>query len=611
MKTISTRHELNPSFQPLTKGYFALPVFPGIYFGVGVNSLALEDIIYPKNNKTIWFYDKDNGGNIDDFYKRLKSNINIYTEADIRLFGLGFKLPHNSYLTIGLDTKVNAGVFLPKDFAKLAVEGGNSFDFSGLGVRTNVYHELAVGYSREINTKLTVGGKVKLLLGHANVTTKFNKFKLDISKEHVALDIKGTANVSAPGVEYELDEKGNFKNINSDDMFDNFSFGKLVGGNGFAFDLGANYKLLNDRLTLSASVLDLGFIKWKAQNAANISASGSVDIESLGSIKIEDGDAKWTSDPQIENIEDYLNYNTNLNSGYTSALAAKVYIGAEYGLIKNALTFGALSKSTIINKTIIQDLTASINYLQVKWFNASLSYSVLNGRFGTFGLGLGGRLGPLNMYLVSDYLPTHFTKQYIPYKSKAFNLQLGLVFNVGYKKPRPPKIKIKPEIQEVKKEIPPVQKETPVIQEEAPAIQEETPAIQEETPAIPAPPVVQELPVQAEPVQKITNIEFDNNKSIIKPQYNNELDKVVDILTTHPNASVIVSGHSDNTFTKERNMEVSKKRAEIVKTYLVNKKISAERISVEYYGFDKPIADNNTDEGRAKNRRAEITIVYK
>jgi outer membrane protein OmpA-like peptidoglycan-associated protein len=111
--------------------------------------------------------------------------------------------------------------------------------------------------------------------------------------------------------------------------------------------------------------------------------------------------------------------------------------------------------------------------------------------------------------------------------------------------------------------------------------------------------------------QDIQNVEFDIDKYNIKPQYQPELDKAVDILSKNPNANVTVAGHTDNTYTRAYNIQLSKRRAEAVKNYFVQKNIDAQRISIEYYGFDKPIADNNTVDGRSRNRRSEVTIVIK
>ena len=110
---------------------------------------------------------------------------------------------------------------------------------------------------------------------------------------------------------------------------------------------------------------------------------------------------------------------------------------------------------------------------------------------------------------------------------------------------------------------------------------------------------------------KIQNVEFDIDKYNIRPQYHAELDKVVDILAKNPNATVKVVGHTDITYTHAYNMQLSKRRAESVKSYLVKKNVDAKRIITEWYGPDKPIDDNNSVTGRSRNRRSEMTIVIK
>jgi hypothetical protein len=438
MKTVSTRHELNPSFQPIPNGYYStIPVMSGFSLAAGNNSFSLKDVLYPKRIdgqlKTVWFYNDKNS--MDDFYNVLRKNLHVYTELDLRLFAFGMRILKDSYITVGLNTKFNSGIIVPKDLAKLLIygtpdaTGNNVFNLDRFGVSANLYTELALGYSQVIDKHLTVGGKLKFLLGHANVSTKMKKFRLNASKDRWNIELDGTINASIPNVDYELDSKDRIENIETDDMFDNFGFGTLSGGTGLAFDLGANYKLLDDKLTVSASIIDLGFIRWKAAHAANMPVSTSYDFEGV-EITIEDGAANWDED-YFENIQDELEYSTTFNS-YTSSLAAKVFLGAEYGILNQRLTFGGLSKSTIINRALFQEFTASVNYIPISAFNASISYSLMNGRFGTIGLGIGGRLGPVNIYFAGDYMTTSFAKPFIPLKNKSFNLQTGILFNFGY-----------------------------------------------------------------------------------------------------------------------------------------------------------------------------------
>ena len=73
---------------------------------------------------------------------------------------------------------------------------------------------------------------------------------------------------------------------------------------------------------------------------------------------------------------------------------------------------------------------------------------------------------------------------------------------------------------------------------------------------------------------------------------------------------LLIAGHTDNVGKETSNMVLSKKRSEAVKTYLTEKGVDPSRMIVEYYGEMKPIADNETEEGRQKNRRVEMTIQF-
>lgn len=105
------------------------------------------------------------------------------------------------------------------------------------------------------------------------------------------------------------------------------------------------------------------------------------------------------------------------------------------------------------------------------------------------------------------------------------------------------------------------------------------------------------------------NLEFATGKDIIKTTSLASLDELAELLKKYPGWKLKIEGHTDNVGKRESNVLLSKKRAEAVKNYLVKKGISATRFEVLWYGPDKPIAPNDTEEGRQKNRRVEMKIV--
>ena len=103
---------------------------------------------------------------------------------------------------------------------------------------------------------------------------------------------------------------------------------------------------------------------------------------------------------------------------------------------------------------------------------------------------------------------------------------------------------------------------------------------------------------------------FDNDKSAIKPQYQSEIAKVAEKMREYPNAGARVEGHASKTGPSARyNQRLSEARAVAVKSMLTNEfGIAPNRISTVGYGYDQPIASNDTEEGRAMNRRVYAII---
>ncbi|OHD58527.1 MAG: hypothetical protein A2014_07345 [Spirochaetes bacterium GWF1_49_6] len=104
---------------------------------------------------------------------------------------------------------------------------------------------------------------------------------------------------------------------------------------------------------------------------------------------------------------------------------------------------------------------------------------------------------------------------------------------------------------------------------------------------------------------------FDIDKASLKPESMIVLDKLAEVLRKYPLLDIQVSGHTDITGNEKWNMTLSELRAKTVADYLVSKGISPERISYTGCGSSKPIAPNNTEEGRMLNRRVEIKIITK
>ncbi|MEW6263658.1 MAG: OmpA family protein [Thermodesulfobacteriota bacterium] len=111
------------------------------------------------------------------------------------------------------------------------------------------------------------------------------------------------------------------------------------------------------------------------------------------------------------------------------------------------------------------------------------------------------------------------------------------------------------------------------------------------------------------PVTISLHIEFDTAKHDIRQTYHNQIAEVAKYLTTYPNTTAVVEGHTDSRGGEAYNLKLSQNRAEAVRKYLIEKfNIAPARLKAVGYGLSKPVADNKTDAGMQKNRRVDCVI---
>ena len=109
----------------------------------------------------------------------------------------------------------------------------------------------------------------------------------------------------------------------------------------------------------------------------------------------------------------------------------------------------------------------------------------------------------------------------------------------------------------------------------------------------------------------LNNIFFDFNKASLRPESTSELDRLTDLMKEMPKLKIEISGHTDNIGSAAYNIKLSESRAKSVVDYLIKKGIDNSRLEYKGYGFEQPIATNDTDEGRQMNRRTEFKIISK
>lgn len=439
------RHYINPAFQPVGSFYLGIPVLGYTGLWAGNNSLSVSDLVYKSpDGSAIWALHPD--GDKDQLYRRLRQVTMVDADVRLNLFQAGWQYGE-SYWHIFVDERINVRGGLPRDLFRFALygmedlNGVNSYNLKAAQLEGNIYTELGLGYARSINEHWHIGAKVKALLGTAFVSSVQNRMDLTLSPDEWNINGNGKLNIAMPDgvVEYpeQINNIGQIRpmplQINS--AQDVLNLLKPSGGGG-SVDLGFEYTPF-DMLSVSASVVDLGWISWKGKSY-KYSVDGTYDgVGTLPYETIQDGTIMDTITSRFQAIlADALVDEGSANS-FSRMISPKMNIAVEGRFWENRVGVGLLSQTGFINANAYEELTLGVSLRPVNWFNFAGSYSFVNGRWASVGAGLSLGSSVLNLTLAADYVPFSYAQYQgvacVPYKVKGLNLAFGLNLVVGKK----------------------------------------------------------------------------------------------------------------------------------------------------------------------------------
>lgn len=726
----------NPGHMPWAKVNIGLPIISSIYGNFANTGFRLKDLLVPTGDSLS--FDPDN------MISKLKNKNLILAETHLDLFHLGFRVKEKNYFNASWTVKGMTRVGYSKDLMLLAWKGNghpavnnHTLDFTGLALDAMAYHEFALGYTRQVNDKLSVGGRLKYLKGILNA--RFFNDNVTLSTDPTTFDITATAG-------YEFNYAGNVFDTNYTNTHDKFGDYFMKGNNnGFGVDLGAEYQL-NEKISLSASVTDLGMLTWKTNPVNYVTDEATFTFSGIDLNEIENLDSvnSETLDSLVNNILDSLETTfkpEETHKNYKSPLPSRFYIGGNYKLNDN-MGLGVLFSGDFYRGSFYPAATLSYNVELIRWLQASVAWSYWNRSFTNVGLGAAVNLGPIQIYGVSNNLlgalnlaatkTAHFhggmnltfgrpekdrDKDGVPDKEDECPDTPGLVDLAGC----PDKDNDK--ISDIKDKCPDVpglaqyegcpdtdndgiidqDDKCPTIKgpketfgcpdrdldgvldslDKCPDLKgdpahfgcpdtdgdglydhedkcvnlkgnieaqgcpdkdldgifdmddqcPELPGPKElngcpdddkdgvinpadSCPQIPGPKDNNGCPKLTKEEEKILemafdNLEFETGKSIIRKTSYPSLNNLAELMKNKPEWKLKLAGHTDNVGDDNKNMILSKDRANAVAKYLADKGVDSSRFIVEWFGETKPVADNTTPAGRQQNRRVEMTVIFK
>jgi hypothetical protein len=408
MQQIPQASYANPAFMPGFKFYLSVPVVASNYVSYHNSGFNYNDVITKRPDDSLVF-------DQNKLLKAIGNNNDVGFTVQKEIFALGFKAG-KSYISFSLGVKGVANFHYTKDLMSLLINGnapfiGKTVEISGAKVYGMAYGEAALGFAREITSKLKIGVRLKYLYGAAAVNSQDSKVTLTTNPATYAL----TA-VSDIHVDYAYASKTK----NNNDEFDPAGITKNPG---FAFDFGADYKV-NDKISLNASILDVGSITWndKVSNFVSTIPNNSFTFNGIAvnNLFSKNGSNDSTFNHLLDTLKNKFNV-TETHKSFKTALVQRVNIGASWQLSTRNLA-GIIVRNEFFAGSYNPSVTLSLNHQFGRILSGTISYSYIDRSFTNIGAGFAANLGPLQLYAVVDNVLAPMQLK----STQTVNVQFGL-----------------------------------------------------------------------------------------------------------------------------------------------------------------------------------------
>ncbi|MFZ4456234.1 MAG: DUF5723 family protein [Bacteroidales bacterium] len=438
LNEMSGINKMNPAFVP-EYGYLSFPVLGR--FGMYANSTSgVSDFLFPMDGKHATFMNK--AVSADDFLSRIDPNTTINQALSSDIFSFGFFTKRNSFWSFNVGFRENLHVNLPYDFFALAKKGmSNSYakyDLNAISFQQTNIGDLSIGYSRMIGKKVRFGLNAKLLVGLSSAQFSYSKFDVIFNQGAFSVDAKGDLVMMADAAAFKKDENNIYK-------FDTFSFNKQglkPMGYGGAVDLGITYNPVK-KLTLSASVNDLGSLKWNSTSVRRAVAQGGVSFNGFTEIDAQNVNVDAQVDQLKEDAKTLIQFkDAEVTETYKYDLPTIIRASAEYSFFGNPshdISVGMLYQnySSVIRKT--DELVGVINLRPFSWFMISGNAAMLTKDYNRYGVALSFSPCWFNFFIASDYVIPNLTKQFAPIDAFNLNFETGFSIPFGHSRRKTPK----------------------------------------------------------------------------------------------------------------------------------------------------------------------------
>lgn len=392
LQHLPQRSYLNPAFIPHGKLHAGIPLLSGISYTYSNNGFRYKDLFKRNQEQTLIL-------NVGDAINTMQLRNTMSFHAELELISLGFRAGKN-YISINITEKADIKFDYSKSLMQFLYEGNASTAGTVQQLNPELngihYREYALAWAREINKIWNAGIKVKYLYGMEHVVTKGKGITMYTDPVDFTITATSDYAVYTSGV-----DTGSFNDISAGD----YAFGKK--NRGVAVDAGVTVKPVPS-IEISASVTDLGQIRWTTDNAVYTTQTGSESFIYTG-INLDEfiNNDSLDASAYLQALGDslYEKFNvTTTREKYSSNLSAQLYLSASY-LISPRFKITGLVRNKKYYNSNQTDYHLSFTGKSKNWLNYSLSLNRINDSKINPGAGICVNLRNAQLYFVSDNIP--------------------------------------------------------------------------------------------------------------------------------------------------------------------------------------------------------------
>jgi hypothetical protein len=409
---------LNPAIPLECPWYVGLPVLSSVHVDVA-NSLTTYNQLFRKHAGTSRTIE------LEHAVAAMHRRDYFGGETHIQLLALGHRWGENS-ITFTLTEKDNLPLTLPGRGVQLLWNGNTPYEgkkagLEGTGAFLSHYREYAVGWSHHTAGGLHIGLRGKLLFGKLNLSTAANHLNVTTDDRTYDLAFRGDfrLNSSLPVIVI-TNPDGTLNDIILDESVTPLQMIFNGRNPGLAVDAGIIVPY-GERWTLSASVLDLGFIRWRSY-LNNMQGKGSFVYRGLEEIP-QDGEGYF--DDLLNDLTESMNIEY-VQEAYTTFLPPRVLAGADYR-VNSVLSGGLTAEALFLRTKMVSSFTFSGQYRPANAFTLLRSYTLQYHSFDNLGAGLVFGRDPVQFYIVTTNIPGMIR----PLDTRSVNLRFGLNILLG------------------------------------------------------------------------------------------------------------------------------------------------------------------------------------